>query len=265
MAGVVQQHEPVRLVHRDLDMDHVADLEVVGDGGDRALRRFEDVDLDSSRIAQERTAPAPRPERRDRRQRHERRVERQDRAADGEVVGRGAGRRRRQHAIGNEFAQLLDAVDPDLQLHSLVGLAREEHLVDRATLRDLAGGRGGQHDERVDDRGLRGVEPRLQVALAPLVHQEADRAVIDAEDRQALVHEAMQRLKHQAVAAKRDDHVGLGLGSIAVTLREAVAGVIGLRCSRRQERDLLEAVASAVMGRHGCVRVLGRGCRRQCQ
>ena len=50
----------------------------------------------------------------------------------------------------------------------------------------------------------------VQVVLAVVVHQEADRAAVHAVDRHAVVHEAVQRLQHVPVAAERDDGVGLG-------------------------------------------------------
>ena len=54
-----------------------------------------------------------------------------------------------------------------------------------------------------------GGQPLPQIVLAVFVHQEADGAAVHAVDRLAGVHELVQGLQHQAVAAQRDDDVGL--------------------------------------------------------
>ena len=51
------------------------------------------------------------------------------------------------------------------------------------------------------------VDPLDQVVGGIVVHQEADRAAVHAVDRLAGLHEVMQGLQHQAVAAERDDDV----------------------------------------------------------
>jgi hypothetical protein len=56
-------------------------------------------------VRDQRAAPTPWPERADRRQRQKRRVERQDRAVRGEVVGGGARRRRDHDAVADQFLQ----------------------------------------------------------------------------------------------------------------------------------------------------------------
>ena len=99
---------------------HVAHLVVVGDGGDRALVGFQHLDRDLGVVRQQRAAPAPRPERADRRQRQQRRVDRNDRALRRQIVGGGAGRRRDQDAVGDQFGQPLLAVDQDAQARRLI-------------------------------------------------------------------------------------------------------------------------------------------------
>ena len=81
---------------------------------------------------------------------------------------------------------------------------------------------GGAHDERPHDRGLGGGESVPQVRFRKLVHQEADRAAVHAEDRLLAAHEAVQHLQHQAVAAKRDDDVGVLRPGIAVARDQQV-------------------------------------------
>ena len=62
-----------------------------------------------------------------------------------------------------------------------------------------------------------------QIVLGELVHQEADRAAVHAVDRDAVAHEAMQRLQHQAVAAERDDGIGVLRLDVAVARNQPVA------------------------------------------
>ncbi len=56
----------------------------------------------------------------------------------------------------------------------------------------------------------RGGEPLAQPPVVVVVHQEADGAAMHAVDRLAGVHQPVQGPQHQAVAAERDHHVGLG-------------------------------------------------------
>ena len=114
---------------------------------------------DLRRVGQQRAAPAARAERRERRQRHQRRIERQDRAVGGKVVGGRAGRRRHQHAVGDQLAEPRRLVDLDAQLGRLVGLAPERHLVDRPRGRLLPSDVARPHQQRMDDRRQRRREP----------------------------------------------------------------------------------------------------------
>ena len=63
-----------------------------------------------------------------------------------------------------------------------------------------------------------------------VVHQEADRAELHAEHRLAEAAVAMQRLQHEAVAAERDEHVGvvgLALAVLGDQRRERALGFFG--------------------------------------
>src|SRR5690606_20928996 len=81
-------------------------------------------------VRHQRPAPTSRPERAHGRQRQQRRVERQDRAMGGEVVGRGACGRGYHDAVADQFVETNAAVDGDAYLRRLSRLAEQRHLVD---------------------------------------------------------------------------------------------------------------------------------------
>src|SRR4051794_25236531 len=83
-------------------------------------------------------------------------------------------------------------------------------------------------------------EALVQILLAVVVHEEADRATVHPIDRHAVVHETMQRLQHMPIAAERHDGVGLGRIAVAVAFRQARAGGDRLRHLARQEGNLVE-------------------------
>ena len=66
---------------------------------------------------------------------------------------------------------------------------------------DAAGCIARPHDQRMDDRDMRGGEPLMQIAFAILVHEKTDRAAMHAVDRLAGIHEPLQGRQHEAVAA----------------------------------------------------------------
>ncbi len=82
-------------------------------------------------------------------------------------------------------------------------------------------------------------ETPVQILLVELVHQKADGAPMHAVNRRAGSHVAMQGLKHQAVAAERDDDVGLAGLDVAVTLGKARQRLLGLGAGTRDEGDPL--------------------------
>ena len=75
-----------------------------------------------------------------------------------------------------------------------------------------------------------------KVAIGIFVHQEADRAAVHAVDRLRRVHDPVQRLQHQAVAAERDDDVGVLGRAVAVARDELLARLLRLRARSRPER-----------------------------
>ena len=87
-----------------------------------------------------------------------------------------------------------------------------------------------------------------QIRLVEIVHQEADGAAVHAVDRLAGLHELVQGLQHQAVAAERDDDVGLGGGEVAVALDQPRARLLRLRDRARHEGDALVAGLGSAHG-----------------
>ncbi len=158
-----------------------------------------------------------------------------------EVVGRAAGRRGHQHAVADELVEAHHAVDADADLGRLPALAQQRDLVDGQRVVRLAVHRPGEHAQGVQLHPLGPGETRLQVVLAVLVHQEADRAAVHAVDRHAAVHEPVQRLQHQAVAAESDNDVSLLRRHAAVAGLEAGESLLRLRVVGGDEADGLVA------------------------
>ena len=67
-----------------------------------------------------------------------------------------------------------------------------------------------------------------QIILAELIHQEADRAEIHAVDLRPGPHRCVQGFEHHAIAAERDDDVGLGNRDMAIALFKASLGGLGV-------------------------------------
>ena len=131
-------------------------------------------------------------------------------------------------------------------------LAQQRHLVDgeRAVLVARAVVR--RHRQRMDaDRPRRG-EALGQALGRVAVHQEADAAAMHAVDRHAALAVAVQGLEHEAVAAQRDDDVGLArAATLAVALGELGERRLGLRRLAGEEGDAQVAGAVARRGRCG--------------
>ena len=81
--------------------------------------------------------------------------------------------------------------------------------------------------------------------LDEFIHQEADRAAVHAIDRLARVHELMQGLQHQAVAAERDNDIGLRRIGIAVAFFKPAIGLTGFRRMARDKGDMLKSLELA--------------------
>ena len=121
-----------------------------------------------------------------------------------------------------------------------MGLAEERHLVVGEALMALAGSIDRRHGERMDLRDHRPLEPPDELAFAELVHQEADRAAVHAVNRDAIAHEAVQRLQHEAVAAERNDCIGFLRRGVAIEVHKPLERGAGLGHVTRHERDPLE-------------------------
>ncbi|MNL20104.1 hypothetical protein D3C87_1413360 [compost metagenome] len=80
-------------------------------------------------------------------------------------------------------------------------------------------------------------DARRQVFGAVAVHQEPDRSPVHAIDELARVHRLVQRLQHEAIAAERDDDVGLVGVMIAVDRLQIGRRFLRLFSRRCQERE----------------------------
>ncbi len=238
VAGVEHQEQvDIRCLH-DVDARHRARFVVVGDGIHRPLVGLQHLEGDARLVRQQRPAPAPRPERADRRQRQKLRIDRQDRPEHGEIVGRRAGGRGDQAAVAAQFFQAHLAINGDPELGRLVRLPEERHFVDGEAMMHPAVPIDGAHRQGVDDGDLRRREALAQVLGRILVREKADRSPVHAIDRDLVVEVAMQRREHEAVAAERHDGVRLlGLG-IPVERRKLVQRLQRVRRLARDERDL---------------------------
>ena len=160
----------------------------------------------------------------------------------GEIIGGRAGRRRDQHAVGDQFRHRLGAVDEDAQLGDLRGLAQQRHVVDGVRAEFAAAAVDGLHQQRMNDRALGGGDSLAEAALAIGVHQKADRAAVHAVDRLAVAQKSMQRAQHQAVAAERDDAVRLLRGDGAIFGDQPFARLLGLGRAGGQKGQRLGGV-----------------------
>src|SRR5690606_19941646 len=122
------------------DFQHVLELHIVGHGTDWALAGLTGAEAHFSPIGENGAAPAARAEGRDRRQGQQRRLDGQDGAVGGEVVGGGACRGGKQYAVADELIQAYFIVDDDLDLGGLVGGAEQRDLVECQSLLPPAGG-----------------------------------------------------------------------------------------------------------------------------
>ena len=88
----------------------------------------------------------------------------------------------------------------------------------------------------------RGGEPFDQIVQGELVHQEADGAAVHAVDRLPGIHEFVQGLQHQAVAAERHDHVGGLRFDIAIAGLQLFIGLARLRRRTGDEGNVLKTL-----------------------
>ena len=185
-----------------------------------------------SRLARHHDGPDGQQVRADRRDQHGVDRGHHDGPVGREVVGRGAGRRGEDDAIGAEGGDGL-AVDLDGEVgHARDGPLGHHHVVERVPLaRRLAAAEelGVHHAAHFD--GRRAVAPGLQggVELGERdFGKKAQRAQVHAEQRSVGVGEGARRGQQRPIAAEDDDQVRLARGHLlaldAVTIR--------LRCAR---------------------------------
>ena len=210
MAGVEQHGHGDGAVLGHIHRAHVAHFEIVGHGADRALGAFQDFEPDPGAVGQKRAAPAPGAEGADRGQRQQGGVDRQDRAVGGKIIGGRCrpgwkpGRRRRSvrrcAALSSTRMRILAAWR--VWRSSETSLKASASVDAAWRYAPACAGDGPRRVSAAASRSIRSV-------LAVFVHQEADRAQIHAVDRLSRAEEGVQRLQHEAVAAQRDDDVGL--------------------------------------------------------
>ena len=168
-----------------------------------------------------------------------------------QIVGGAAGRCRHQHAVGDQLLQPHLSVHRDAQARGLMRQAEQMHLVDGERL-----GLGAVLVDRLHPQGmnhinLRPGEPFGQLFLTIFVHEEADSATVHAINGDVRVHVLMQRLKHEAIAAERDDDVGLFGRRVAVTCAQAGASLHCLGGIARYEGDASDLRVDLVSHSHG--------------
>src|SRR3546814_18640565 len=114
------------LVFGDFDHSHVADLGIVGDGADRALAGFQNLERNLGPRRQKGAAPAPRAEGAARREAQNVRADRHDRYVCRKAVGGAAGWRRPPDAIADPLLQPADIVYIDEDLRPLQSVAQPQ-------------------------------------------------------------------------------------------------------------------------------------------
>ena len=163
-------------------------------------------------------------------------------ALRGQIIGGGACRRCHQNAVGDQFGEPFLSIDQDAQVRRLRALPEQRHLVDGAMLVDAPLRVARLHDQGMDDGDMRGRQSLGQALLDEFIHQEADGAAMHAVDRLAGIHELVQGLQHQPVAAERDNNVGLGGVGVAVALFQPRIGLARLGRLAGDEGDMLETL-----------------------
>src|SRR5579875_3082831 len=102
----------------------------------------------------------------------------------------------------------------------------------------------------MDDRSFRLVETLFKVGTMKFIHEKADRPLLHAVDRLVLANEAVERLQHEAIAAKCDDNIGCFRVHGAVAGDQAGLRRIRLRGAGGQKSYSFEAVLCAFVWLH---------------
>ncbi len=221
----------------DHHFHHVARLVRVGGGTDRALVRVEHLEADLGVGLEDRTAPATRAERGDRRQRDRVRAQRQDRTVRGKVVGGAAGRGRHHHPVADQLVQPRLAVEVDAHMRGLPRLAQQRDFVVGQRAGAGAGFGLRHHLQRAQLGRLGGGDPPEQVIGVEMVHEETNGAQLHAVDRLAQASVAVERLQHETVAAQRADHIRLLGRVLAVARDHRLQRLLGIGRAAGEEGD----------------------------
>jgi hypothetical protein len=126
-------------------------------------------------------------------------------------------------------------------------LAEERDLVDREPFANLTAASLCDHRERMKAADLGPLQATDEIVLVIFVHQEPDGASVHAVNRYAVVHVAVQGLQHQAIAAERDDGVGLVWGYVPVPPSQPHKSLARLLVIAGDKRDFF---VSALGARH---------------
>lgn len=188
-----------------------------------------------------------------------------------QIIGGGARRRCQKQPVAGQFVEPRLSVHHDLQLRGLVGLAKKVNLVDGKRGELIAVDVRCAHLERMKCVLVGIGDALMQVLGAVAVHQEPDRAAIHPVDELAGIHRPVQRVQHEAVAAQRNDHVGLVRIMIPIDGPEILGRLLRfLRGDAMKARELnlraMNSVRLSLRGRgaSACfhINLGGRRCRR---
>jgi len=169
----------------------------------------------------------------------------------GQVVGSRARRRGDEQTVANQLLEPDLAVYEDPELRGLMGLAQQRYLVERERFVNPALAVGRRHDQGMDDGHRCLIQALDQAVLREFVHQESDGPPVHAVNRLAGVHEPVQHLKHEAIAAQRDDHLGRTRIDATVAGLEAPARGVGFGNRTGQECDGPESRPRGLGRMHG--------------
>ena len=167
---------------------------------------FQHLEPHLGAVGQERAAPAPRPEGLDRGQRQKRRIDRHDRPLGGEIVGGRAGRGRHQHPVADQFG---DAWRPSTRMRILAAWRVSRNSDTSLKARPRAARPGVRASSAGDGSRPFRRRPAARADRPRDIRSSGSRRCRGSCHRSACrLHEAVQGLQHEAVAAERDDDVG---------------------------------------------------------
>ncbi len=111
------------------------------------------------------------------------------------------------------------------------------HLVDGKRVQCFPRQILGLHLEGMNYAQLGAGDALREILLAVFVHEKPDRPAMHSVDRYVASHEAMERLQHEAIAAKRNDDVSLRWRHSAITARQKLHRGLCFRCGAGDEPE----------------------------